>query len=186
MAQDRLERAFAELEALEKFRISYSGLYPSAPLAHEDPDVRRLVEAMAMFTARTRLASDEHRPELRPRLSAALLLSLDPVPPMTMLRAMPTQRYVDVTELPLGTGVQLVERTTKASRRTHVSDANAGQTSHPSASTSRASTSSAPGSQLPHRDALRRRLSTERYLDELNLYVNHLDDLASSVTSSTP
>ena len=53
---DRLERAFlAELEALEKFRISYTGLYPSAPLAHEDPDIRRLMEALAMFTARTRL-----------------------------------------------------------------------------------------------------------------------------------
>jgi len=54
-----LEKAFlAELESLEKFRISYTGLYPNAPLTREDPDVRRLMEAMAMFTARTRLAAE--------------------------------------------------------------------------------------------------------------------------------
>lgn len=108
----RLHQAFlAELEALEKFRVAYSGSYPDVPLASEDPDVRRLLEALALFTARTRLASERN-------VEGALLrivhqhfpYLLMPVPAMFMLRAQPTRGYVDVSTLPRGTQVGLVRR----------------------------------------------------------------------------
>lgn len=109
MADDALEKAFlAELDALEKFRISYSGQHPDAPLAREDPDVRRLIEAMAMFTARTRLASQRNVGQSLLRIFRQHFPFLtSPVPAMALLRAKPTRRYVDMTSIPSGTEVQL-------------------------------------------------------------------------------
>lgn len=110
--EQRLHEAFlAELEALEKFRVSYSGLYPQVPLASEDPDVRRLLEALAMFTARTRVASERN-------LEGSLLrifrqhfpYLLSPIPAMVMLRGEVSRRYVDVSVLPRGSEISLVQR----------------------------------------------------------------------------
>jgi len=107
-----LEKAFlAELESLEKFRISYTGLYPNAPLTREDPDVRRLMEAMAMFTARTRLAAERSLGESMLRLFRQYFPFLvSSVPSAGMLRARVTPRYVDVVELPAGLTVYGVRR----------------------------------------------------------------------------
>lgn len=108
----RLQEAFlSELEALEKFRVAYSGMYPQAPLASEDPDVRRLLEALALFTARTRLASQRN-------VEGALLriirqhfpYLLSPVPAMFMLRGTVSRSYVEVSTLPRGSQVNLVLR----------------------------------------------------------------------------
>jgi type VI secretion system protein ImpG len=111
VAQDAIEKAFLEeLAALERFRIAYTGVYPATPLSREDPDVRRLLEGMAMFTARTRLAADRamHRSILRIfRQHFSYLLG--PLPAMGMLRATPSSRFVDATELPSGAEVLLVE-----------------------------------------------------------------------------
>src|SRR4051812_3658837 len=112
MAQDPLDKAFlAELEALEKFRISYTGIHPTAPLAREDPDVRRLIEAMAMFTARTRMATQRNVGQSMLRIFRQHFpYLLSPIPAMSMLRAKTSARYVDVTEIPRGTDVYLLEK----------------------------------------------------------------------------
>lgn len=108
----RLHEAFlSELEALEKFRVSYSGMYPKVPLASEDPDVRRLLEALALFTARTRVSSERN-------LEGSLLrifrqhfpYLLAPIPAMVMLRGVVSRRYVDVSVLPRGSEVSLIAR----------------------------------------------------------------------------
>ena len=184
MAQDLLEKAFlAELEALEKFRISYTGIYPNTPLTREDPDIRRLVEALAMFTARTRLAAERNIDQSMLRIFRQhFSYLLDPVPAMVMLSATPTARYVDATELPEGTEVYLIERNAKGT------DERAFRVR-----------TQARLRILPIRiealDVLRTRARTYRLqlrfsapfrrndeLSELNLYVNHLDDLASSIS----
>lgn len=115
-----LEKAFlTELEALEHFRISYTGLYQNVPLAREDPDVRRLIEAMAYFSGRTRMAAE--------RIASESLLSifhqhfpyvLSPLPATTMLQAQPTARFVDALSLPRGMEV-LVDR--RSGQGTHPS-----------------------------------------------------------------
>jgi type VI secretion system protein ImpG len=109
MNDDALEKAFlSELEALEKFRISYSGQHPNAPLAREDPDVRRLIEAMAMFTARTRLAAQRNLGHGLLRVFRQQFPFLtSPMPAMAMLRGVPSRRYVDTTELPTGSEVRV-------------------------------------------------------------------------------
>jgi type VI secretion system protein ImpG len=183
VAQDLLEKTFlAELEALEKFRISYTGLHRNTPLTREDPDVRRLIEAMAMFTARTKLAGQrsidlsllrifrQHFPYL-----------LDPPPAMTMLRAETTARYVDMTELPRGTEVYLIENTDKKSKartfrfRTlgklrilpiEIESVDIFKTKHKSY-------------RLLVRFTTAFRRNDE--IGDIDLYVNHLDDLPSSL-----
>ncbi len=107
----RLHQTFlAELEALEKFRVTYSGMYPDVPLASEDPDVRRLLEALALFTARTRLASERNVEGALLRIAQQHFpYLLTPVPAMFMLRATPARSYVDVSVLPRGSQVGLVK-----------------------------------------------------------------------------
>lgn len=184
MAQDLLEKAFlAEIEALEKFRISYTGIYPNTPLTREDPDIRRLVEALAMFTARTRIAAERNIDQSMLRIFRQhFSYLLDPVPAMVMLSATPTARYVDTTELPEGTEVYLIERGSKtAGERVFRMRTRARLRILPI--------------QLDALDVLRTRARTYRIqlrfsaafrrndeLSELNLYVNHLNDLASSIS----
>ena len=43
---DPMYRAFLdELDALEKFRMTYAAIRPQAGLQGEDPDVRRMIES---------------------------------------------------------------------------------------------------------------------------------------------
>ena len=49
---EKLYRAFLEqMYELETFRMEYASRHPSAPLDRDDPDVKRLVEALAFFSA---------------------------------------------------------------------------------------------------------------------------------------
>jgi type VI secretion system protein ImpG len=108
---DALYKAYlAELESLEKFRMGYTALHPHAPLGREDQDVRRLIEAMAVFSARTRLAGQRSLARSTLRLFRQhFSYMLNPMPAMAMLRAVPSQerRFVDPQELPRGTRVVL-------------------------------------------------------------------------------
>lgn len=106
---DGLYKAFlVELEALEKFRMAYTGLYPLAPLGREDQDVRRLVEAMAMFTARTRLSGQRALARTTLRLFRQhFSYVLNPMPAMALLKARLDARFVDVAEIPRGAQVVL-------------------------------------------------------------------------------
>lgn len=93
-----------ELQALEKFRLGYTALHPAAPLDGEDADVRRLTEAMALFTARTRRAGQRALEKSTLRLfQQHFAYLLNPVPAMAMVRAEPDARFVDAAELPRGT-----------------------------------------------------------------------------------
>lgn len=112
---EALEKAFLlELEALEKFRISYTGLYQNLPLAREDPDVRRLIEALGFFSARTRLAAERSLTDGLLRMFRQHFPHvLSPMPPMAMLRGVVTPRFVDPVEIPAGTEVGLDEKSSR-------------------------------------------------------------------------
>jgi type VI secretion system protein ImpG len=104
MNEGELEKAFlTELEALEKFRAAYAGLHPKVPLAHEDPDVRRLIEALAFFSARTRLAAERAVDQSLLRLLRQHFpYVLSPLPAAAVVRAEVTTRFSDAAELPRG------------------------------------------------------------------------------------
>lgn len=104
---DPLYKAFlTELESLEKFRISYSGQHPQVPLSREDPDIRRITEALAMFTARTRRAGERSLGLSMLRLFRQHFpFLLSPIPSMGMLHARVSPRFVDVGTVPRGADV---------------------------------------------------------------------------------
>ncbi len=111
MDQEHLHRAFlSELESLEAFRIAYTAQFPDAPLSHDDPDVRRLIEALAFFTARTRMAAERGLDDSIQRIFRQHFpFLLAPVPALAMLRAAPTPAFADASELPAGAVVAVHE-----------------------------------------------------------------------------
>lgn len=182
MDDPSVEKAFLEeLEALEKFRISYTGAYPSVPLSREDPDVRRLIEALAFFSARTRVAAQRSVNEsLLWLFRQHFPYVIAPMPAMGILQASPTSSFVDVLELPRGMDVAV---DTKAQRAEHP--------------TYRFRTT-APLRILPIEltsvELMRRQDKSYRILlrfegqfprndriDTISLHINHLNDLSASM-----
>lgn len=185
MPNDTLQAGFLnELEALEKFRISYTAQYPGVPLSHDDPDIRRLIEAMAFFTARTRLAATRSLDQSVQRIFRQHFPSLlGPTPAMAMLRATPGSQFADATEVPRGTEVLL-----------KVAGDELGEAERFFRFRTLSALSISPlrvvaVDLLPRLDGGYRffiRLSASsahnRELRSLSLYINHLDDLLSSMT----
>jgi type VI secretion system protein ImpG len=106
---DALYRGFLEeMHSLENFRMTYAGNNPNASLDREDPDVRRLIEAMAFFTARTRRVARENILATRRRLFRQYFSSLlSPLPAMGMLQAQTSGRFAEPVTLPAGAEVML-------------------------------------------------------------------------------
>lgn len=108
-SDERLYKAFlAEMQALEGFRMAYASEHPAAPLGREDPDVRRMVEALAFFAARSRLAGQGSIAAVRRRLLRQVLpYLLAPLPAMGLVQATPTGRFSETAVLPRGTEMEL-------------------------------------------------------------------------------
>ena len=106
---ESLYRTFLEeMNALENFRIAYASLHPGAPLDREDPDVRRLIEAMALFSARTRLAGSRNISATSRRIFQQFFpFLLAPMPSMAILQAQPTRQLADPILLPKGSEIAI-------------------------------------------------------------------------------
>ena len=109
---DALFDAFLkQLQELDKFRITHIGRYRDSILDRDDPDIRRLIEAMAMFTARTHLMGERSIRRSHTRLfQQHFSYLLDPTPPMSLVQASVTPRFVDPKDIPVGTSVELTGR----------------------------------------------------------------------------
>ena len=106
-----------QLQELDKFRITHIGRYRDSILDRDDPDIRRLIEAMAMFTARTHLMGERSIRRSHTRLfQQHFSYLLDPTPPMSLVQASVTPRFVDPKEVPVGTTVELEGRAPGAGR----------------------------------------------------------------------
>jgi type VI secretion system protein ImpG len=95
-----------ELEALETFRDQYRSFYGFAGLERDDPDVQRLVEAMAFFSARTRREAERAltRHERR-ALEQLYPYLLSPMPSMALLAVDGARAMADARTIPAGTEV---------------------------------------------------------------------------------
>jgi type VI secretion system protein ImpG len=185
VAEEAIERAFlTELEALEKFRISYTAQFPSVPLSHDDPDVRRLIEAMAFFTARTRVAAMRGLDESVQRIFRQHFPSLlGPSPALGMLRAQPSAGFVEECQLPRGTEVLLSTPGDSSSEAESIwrFKTLAGLRILPLTVRS-ADVVPLRGKGYRLLIRLEAHHPTNLELKSLSLHVNHLDDLRSSVT----
>ncbi|NMO18631.1 hypothetical protein HPC49_12405 [Pyxidicoccus fallax] len=98
----------AELAALERFRQGFRQTYPGVPLEQEDPDVRRLVEALAFFSVQTRHATLRNLRSTWLRLFSSYFSHLiEPLPAAGLVRAVPTEKMVEAVVLPRGTELRL-------------------------------------------------------------------------------
>ncbi|KFE63043.1 type VI secretion system baseplate subunit TssF [Hyalangium minutum] len=98
----------AELAALERFRQGFRHTYPGVPLEQEDPDVRRLVEALAFFSVQTRHATLRNLRSTWLRLFSSFFhCLLEPLPATGLVQAAPTEKMVEAAVLPRGTELSL-------------------------------------------------------------------------------
>ena len=108
-----------QLQELDKFRITHIGRYRDSILDRDDPDIRRLIEAMAMFTARTHLMGERSIRRSHTRLfQQHFSYLLDPTPPMSLIQASTTPRFVDPKVIPVGTTVELEGQQPSSLKRT--------------------------------------------------------------------
>jgi type VI secretion system protein ImpG len=97
-----------EMQALERFRIAYTGTHPGVPLNREDPDVARMIEAMAFFSARSRRAASARLDDALLRLFRPTFEELlRPLPATCLVKAVPNARHVETTALPSETDLVL-------------------------------------------------------------------------------
>jgi type VI secretion system protein ImpG len=95
-----------ELEALEAFRDQFRSFYGFAGLERDDPDVQRMVEALAFFSARTRREAERalERHERR-ALEQLFPYLLSPMPSMALLAVDGARATSDARTIPAGTEV---------------------------------------------------------------------------------
>jgi type VI secretion system protein ImpG len=102
------EDLLTELQALDDQRSRYQLDHPAAQLGIEDPDVRRMIEALAYSAVRTRQATMRNLYSTWKRLlSSYFHFILQPLPAMTMTQALVTPQMTDTVTLPRGTMLQL-------------------------------------------------------------------------------
>mgnify|MGYP006285241513 CR=1 FL=1 len=108
--KDTLYEAFLqEMHELEEFRLDYATDYPDVPLDRDDPDLKRLTEAIAFFSARSRIAGLRNINHAHRRIFQQFFpYLLCPVPSMAILQALPESRLADTIELPAGTEFSVV------------------------------------------------------------------------------
>lgn len=93
-----------ELRDLADFRNSYSQDHPGAGLEGEDPDVKRIIEALAFFNARTRIALTRSIDSGNRRLYQQFFsFLLTPLAATAVMQARPTGTLTEVLDLPAGT-----------------------------------------------------------------------------------
>ncbi len=95
-----------ELEALDDFLVRRRG--PERFIQPEDPDVRRLMESLAFFAARTHEAAAAELRGAIDRLTHGLLEEFAlPQPTRGLLRALPSPRLAEPAHVPRGSRVRL-------------------------------------------------------------------------------
>lgn len=106
--EDLYKAFLEEMSSLESFRIAYASDHPHVPLDRDDPDVKRLVEAMAFFSARTRLAAVSNVLAVQRRIFQQFFpYLLSPLPAMGILQAVPSGQFVEPTSFPKGSEVRV-------------------------------------------------------------------------------
>jgi type VI secretion system protein ImpG len=119
--QDSLYEAFLEeMHRLEEFRLNYSAEHPDVPLERDDPDVKRLVEALAFFSARSHSAGIRNITNAQRRMFRQFFpYILSPLPSMAIVQAQPLGELADRVNIPASTELLIVpEGGRKATFRT--------------------------------------------------------------------
>ncbi len=101
---DKVYKAFLkEMSDLDQFRMTYALDHPGISIDRDDPDVKRLIEAIAFFSARTYLAGAENISAAQLRLFQQFFpFLLSPVPSMGLIQANISGMLQEKTVFPRG------------------------------------------------------------------------------------
>jgi len=97
------ETYLEEMQGLARFRHRYGNRYPEIPLESDDPDTRRLMEAMALFSARTRALTEEKTRLFHFRVLARLFGEFIQPLPASIQVAFQATGLAEQMRLPAGT-----------------------------------------------------------------------------------
>lgn len=93
-----------ELRELEELRRAYQRRHPAVKMDRDDPELSRLLEALAFFSVRTRVSALSRQHALWRRLFRSYFpFLLEPLPMMGIAEAQWTPRLTDAVELSRGT-----------------------------------------------------------------------------------
>lgn len=117
--QEQLYRSYLEqMQELSEFLLAFnskhqfSGLKPAQ--STDDPDILRLLESLAFFSARTHDTTLKNEARFRHRFFEQLLpYFISPIPASGMIRATPSGGLTESAKLPSGTGLILQTDTDK-------------------------------------------------------------------------
>jgi len=106
--EDLYKAFLEEVHALESFRLRFAAMHPGVPLDREDPDIRRLIEAMALFSARSRLAGVRNIDTNRHRIFRQFFpFFLSPLPSLSIMQIIPTRQLAEPVNLPCESKIAL-------------------------------------------------------------------------------
>lgn len=102
--EDIEQQLVSELRSLEALRRSHHALHPGSQLEREDPDVQRMIEALAVFSVRTRLSLQRNLQATWRRLFASYFdFLLAPLPSCAIAQAAVSPRLVETLTVDRGT-----------------------------------------------------------------------------------
>lgn len=109
MSDERFQQSWlAEMRALENYRRRYYTENRMALVDREDPDVRRMIEALCFSAVRTRQATLRNLWSTWRRLLGSYFdFVLRPLPATAVVQAVPSARMVESAVLPKGTELRL-------------------------------------------------------------------------------
>lgn len=109
MSQDEIDRLLVgELRVLDELRREHVSRYPGSRIEREDPDIQRLLEAMALFSVRTRLSVQRNLQLTWRRLFASYFdFLLAPLPSCAIAQAQISPRVVESTTIDRGAQLRL-------------------------------------------------------------------------------
>jgi type VI secretion system protein ImpG len=94
-----------EMQSLETFRATHTHLHYDTPLEQiEDPDMKRLIEALAFFSARTHMQAMDNITHTHEKIFRQYFpYLLQPLPAMTLVQFKPSLRLTGKLSIPRGT-----------------------------------------------------------------------------------
>lgn len=113
MSRDEIDRLLVgELRVLEELRREHVSRYPGSRIEREDPDIQRLIEAMALFSVRTRLSLQGNLQHTWRRLFASYFdFLLAPLPSSAIVQAAVSPRLVESVTIERGAQLRLTTHT---------------------------------------------------------------------------
>lgn len=97
-----------EMRDLEEFRLRYTRRQPTVALDSDDPDVRRILEAMAYFSVQTQRAAKRNLHATWHRLFTSYFGDLiKPLPSRGLVQAVVTEKMAEPRVLPRGSEVRI-------------------------------------------------------------------------------